>query len=131
MSAPRFGYYSTSTDVLNAYSKEAEGKYVIITGGNVGLGFECTVNLIKAVAHVVIASRSVSAGDKAIADIKKFHPHCDISFMQLDLGSFSSIRSFAMEYLASKKPLHLLVNNAGNHLLFICDHLSKVINIFP
>lgn len=41
------------------------------------------------------------------------NPNAKVSFMLLDLGSFSSIRKFASDYLDSGKPLHLLINNAG------------------
>lgn len=64
-------------------------------------------------AKVVLCSRSVKNGNEAVSDIKKQHPNADITVMQLDLGSFKSIYSFTKEYLASKKPLHILINNAG------------------
>ncbi len=62
---------------------------------------------------VVIACRNLKNGQDAVATLLKENPEANVSAMQLDLGSFSSIRQFAGDYKASGKPLHLLINNAG------------------
>jgi NAD(P)-dependent dehydrogenase (short-subunit alcohol dehydrogenase family) len=64
-------------------------------------------------AHVVIACRSEKNGSEAVAKITKDIPDAKVSFMQLDLGSFPSIRKFAADYKALNIPLHILINNAG------------------
>eukprot|EP01034_Spumella_vulgaris_P025771 gene25771-32261_t len=45
--------------------------------------------------------------------IKKTHPDVDITTMQLDLASFKSVYAFIEAYKATKKPLNILINNAG------------------
>lgn len=62
---------------------------------------------------MVIACRSLKSGEEAVASLLKENPEAKVSSMQLDLGSFSSIRQFVSDYKASGKPLHLLINNAG------------------
>lgn len=69
--------------------------------------------LAKNGGKVVLCSRSVKNGEDAIAKIKESDPEADITTMQLDLGSFKSIYAFAAAYTATKKPLNLLINNAG------------------
>jgi NAD(P)-dependent dehydrogenase (short-subunit alcohol dehydrogenase family) len=62
---------------------------------------------------VVIACRSEKNGTEAVEKLKKDQPEAQVTFMQLDLGNFASIRKFVADYKATKKPLHILVNNAG------------------
>jgi len=99
--------------VAAAYKGNCQGKYVIVTGGNSGIGKETVKVLSANGAKVVLCSRSVKNGTEAVDEIKKLHPNADITVMQLDLGSFKSIYSFTKEYVASKRPLHILINNAG------------------
>ncbi len=61
----------------------------------------------------MLCSRSVSNGEEAVAKIKEKHPEADVTTMQLDLSSFKSIYAFAKAYTETKKPLNLLINNAG------------------
>jgi len=99
--------------VVEKYRSVCEGKYVIVTGGNSGIGLETVKVLSAAGAKVVLCSRSVKNGNEAIADFKTQHPTADITVMQLDLGSFKSVNDFTTAYKAMKRPLHLLINNAG------------------
>lgn len=62
---------------------------------------------------MTIACRSLKNGEEAVAGLLKENPDAKVSFLQLDLGSFASIRAFADAYKACGKPLHLLINNAG------------------
>ena len=64
-------------------------------------------------SNVVIACRSLKNGQEAVTKLLAENSEAKVSAMQLDLGSFSSIRQFASDYKASGKPLHLLINNAG------------------
>lgn len=64
-------------------------------------------------ANVVIACRSEKNGTEAVGKLQRDVPDGKVSFMQLDLGSFASIRKFAADYKALNQPLHILINNAG------------------
>ena len=48
-----------------------DGKTVIITGGNSGIGLETAVDLAKRNARVILACRSVEKGETAAVDVKK------------------------------------------------------------
>ena len=96
------------------YSKELlDGKTVIITGANTGLGKETAIDLAKRNAKVIIACRNVDRGKKAERDIRCLSKNKNVHFKFLDLASFASIRKFCSEVLAEEPRLDILVNNAG------------------
>ncbi len=118
-----FNFHSTSDEVMETFGEHAKGRHVIVTGANVGLGLETARSLAKAGATVTVASRSKTLGEAAVQSIKAEIPEASISFSELDLGSFASIRSFANVYKASGNPLHVLINNAG---VMACPHSKTV-----
>jgi NAD(P)-dependent dehydrogenase (short-subunit alcohol dehydrogenase family) len=89
-----------------------DGKTVLITGGNSGIGKETAVGLAKLGANVVFTSRDEAKGAAAAADIGA-RAGRDVAWMTLDLASMASIRRFAAEFLERYPRLDVLVNNAG------------------
>jgi NAD(P)-dependent dehydrogenase (short-subunit alcohol dehydrogenase family) len=87
------------------------GKTILITGCSSGLGIE-TARALKATgAHIFCTARSLSKGQKALADI--LEPG-QVELLHLDLESLASVRTFAAEFLkASNNKLNILINNAG------------------
>jgi len=93
---------------------DMSGKVAIVTGPTInGIGYESCVELAKKGAHVILAGRSKSKGDEALAAIKERVPTAKADFMTLDLGSMQSIKGFATAFLQRSLPLHILLNNAG------------------
>ena len=90
-----------------------QGKVVLITGGNTGIGKETAVELARLGAQVTITSRDPAKGQAALADIRRRSGDPTVDCMRLDLASLASVRSFAAEYLATHPKLHVLINNAG------------------
>jgi NAD(P)-dependent dehydrogenase (short-subunit alcohol dehydrogenase family) len=88
-------------------------KYVIVTGGNAGIGFETAKELCRQGYYVTITARSSEKGSEAVAEIKKDIPDAKIGYMVMELKDLNSVRSFANEYISSNLPLHILLNNAG------------------
>lgn len=88
---------------------------IIVTGGNVGLGYETIRQLsLHGPARIYLAARSKDKATKAIHDLRKSHPKAaDIQFLQLDLASFESVKAAAAEFLSRESRLDILVNNAG------------------
>ncbi|CAL8469923.1 g9465 [Coccomyxa elongata] len=68
---------------------------------------------------VVLTAKSTEKGTRAVADLKRIVPAASVEFLQLDLSSFGSIRSFVQTFLARDLELHILINNAG---VFCCPH---------
>jgi NAD(P)-dependent dehydrogenase (short-subunit alcohol dehydrogenase family) len=92
---------------------DQEGKIVIVTGANTGLGKETAKQLALNNATVIIAVRNAEKGDLAAKDIKKSAPDAKIEVMKLDLSSLKSIKNFADKFNKKYKKLDILINNAG------------------
>jgi len=90
-----------------------EGKTVLITGANSGLGLQAATVLSEKGANVIITARNVEKGQGAIAGIKRKLPNAKIELMQLDLADFNSIRKFSEEFHHKYSQLNILINNAG------------------
>jgi NAD(P)-dependent dehydrogenase (short-subunit alcohol dehydrogenase family) len=88
-------------------------KTYIVTGGNSGIGFITAQQLAQQGAHVIIACRRPTEGERAKQEILQNHASAKIEVMEMDLGNLDSIRSFAQKFLSEKTQLHGLVNNAG------------------
>jgi NAD(P)-dependent dehydrogenase (short-subunit alcohol dehydrogenase family) len=100
-----FGAKSTVTDVL-AHIR-LDGQIAIVTGGYSGIGLETTRALSAAGATVIVPARNPQKAHDALAGIP------GVEAAALDLLDPVSIDSFAASFLASGRPLHLLINNAG------------------
>ena len=90
-----------------------DGKTVIITGGNTGIGKETAIDLAKRNARIILACRSQEKGKKAEVDIRRESGSSNVHFHQLDLASFKSIRYFAKKVLSEESRIDILINNAG------------------
>jgi NAD(P)-dependent dehydrogenase (short-subunit alcohol dehydrogenase family) len=91
-------------------------KTVIITGGNSGLGYQCAKNIAKCDPnyHILLACRNIKKADAAAEMLKREINNPNISTMELDLASLSSIRMFYDAFSqANLPPLYAVVCNAG------------------
>ncbi|NTV86386.1 MAG: SDR family NAD(P)-dependent oxidoreductase [Burkholderiaceae bacterium] len=89
------------------------GRIAVITGANIGLGFETALALAGKGCAVVLACRNTAKAEAAQAAILAQHPKARVESMALDLGSLKSVRSFAAAYKKRHATLDLLINNAG------------------
>jgi hypothetical protein len=107
--------------------KSLEKKVIVITGGNTGLGFESAKRLAKAGATVVITSRSLDKGKKALEKIQHACQEVNVSnpnlhVLQLDLCSLKSIKEFPNIFKKEMGPntkIDVLLNNAGTYVVRI------------
>ena len=90
-----------------------DGKTVVITGANTGIGKETALDLARRGARVIMACRDMKKGEVALKDIKEKSGSTDLVLKQLDLGSLNSVRKFADDINNSEPKLHVLINNAG------------------
>ncbi|TGB02017.1 oxidoreductase [Halobacillus salinus] len=90
-----------------------EGKVVVVTGGNGGLGYEAVNVFAKRGAKVILASRSVERGQEAHAKLTNETPSADVEVMELDLGDLESVHNFAHAFQQKYDRLDILLNNAG------------------
>ncbi|QIW99965.1 hypothetical protein AMS68_005483 [Peltaster fructicola] len=91
-----------------------DGKVILVTGGNTGLGQESVLQLAKHnPREIFLAARTPSKAEEAITEIKKAVPDGKITFLQMDLTSFESIKKAADEFKSKSDRLDILLNNAG------------------
>ncbi|XP_045484316.1 retinol dehydrogenase 12-like [Pieris rapae] len=88
-----------------------DGKIVIVTGGNSGIGFETAKDLAKRGAKVIIAD--VQNSDKTVDEIVKVTGNTEVEYARLDLASFASIKTFTEDIKRRYNHIDILVNNAG------------------
>ncbi|GAB4028477.1 SDR family NAD(P)-dependent oxidoreductase [Spirosoma gilvum] len=100
-----FNAQSTTNDVIRGIN--LTGKVAIVTGGNAGIGVETTRTLVAAGATVIVPARDVEKAAKNLAGIER------VEIEAMDMMEPASIDAFAEKILASGRPLHILINNAG------------------
>ncbi|MCZ6656492.1 MAG: oxidoreductase [Gammaproteobacteria bacterium] len=89
------------------------GRTVVITGGNSGIGFEAAKALADKDARVIIACRDQNKAQTACDQIKADNSAAEIEAVTLDLASLNSVRSCADELNQRCERLDVLINNAG------------------
>jgi NAD(P)-dependent dehydrogenase (short-subunit alcohol dehydrogenase family) len=92
---------------------DQSNRVMIVTGATSGLGKEATKILAAKHARVIMAVRNTEKGEAVAAEFKKANPDAKIDVRQLDLGSLTSVQSFADGMNASYDRLDVLINNAG------------------
>jgi NAD(P)-dependent dehydrogenase (short-subunit alcohol dehydrogenase family) len=90
-----------------------QGKVVIITGANSGLGLESTRRLVAAGSTVVMACRDPSKAHGEVLSLRQIHPQAKVEAVMLDLASLVSIRDFAGTVAQKYSKVDVLINNAG------------------
>jgi NAD(P)-dependent dehydrogenase (short-subunit alcohol dehydrogenase family) len=90
-----------------------DGKLAILTGANSGIGLHAARELARAGCTVIVACRSMEKASSTRQRIVQEIPGANIEEGVLDLANLSSIRDFAKAFLATRRPLDLLINNAG------------------
>ncbi|KAK4700556.1 hypothetical protein P7C70_g5690, partial [Phenoliferia sp. Uapishka_3] len=87
------------------------GKNAIVTGANIGIGFECARKLAQMNANVTLACRSAGKGEAAKKELVESTGNKNVQVALLDTSSFASVKEFVNEW--GSKPVDILINNAG------------------
>jgi NAD(P)-dependent dehydrogenase (short-subunit alcohol dehydrogenase family) len=90
-----------------------QGKVVVITGSNIGIGKETAVALAALGATTVLACRNQEKAATAAAEVKERAASDDVHVVTLDLSDLVSVQSAAGDITTRWGGLHVLVNNAG------------------
>lgn len=101
------GFTAKSTAIEVISNIDLTGKVAIVTGGNTGIGLETTRVLAAAGATVIVPARDMEKARKNLSGI----PNVELAAM--DLMDPKSVDAFSKNFLASNRPLHILINNAG------------------
>ncbi|KAF2884586.1 hypothetical protein ILUMI_21589 [Ignelater luminosus] len=104
-------------DAVCTSTARLDGKTVIVTGSNTGIGKITVKDFYKRGGRVLMACRNLEKAKEAAEDIKK---ECEglqnlgtIVVIKLDLSSLKSIRDCAEHLLETEQHIDILVNNAG------------------
>ncbi|KAJ5983908.1 hypothetical protein N7481_006007 [Penicillium waksmanii] len=101
------------------YNPETEipdlsGKTIFITGGTNGLGAESAFHLAKHnAAHIFISGRNSKSADKVIQRIRESGSNTEITFIECDLASLSSVKKTGEAFVSQTSRLDILLCNAG------------------
>lgn len=91
-----------------------EGKTAIVTGSNVGLGFEAAKELAShGLSRLILGVRDPAKGEAAKAEIAKAATGCDIQVWPLDQESWTSMVAFAERARSQLDRLDIVLLNAG------------------
>jgi NAD(P)-dependent dehydrogenase (short-subunit alcohol dehydrogenase family) len=86
----------------------------IITGGNVGLGFESGRQLLShKLSRLILAVRSADRGEAAAIKLRAQYPNATVEVWLLDMSSYDSIASFVDLVQSSLSRLDFVILNAG------------------
>jgi NAD(P)-dependent dehydrogenase (short-subunit alcohol dehydrogenase family) len=95
---------------------QQNGRTVIVTGSNTGLGKEAARHFARlGAARVILAVRNTKAGEAAKLDIEKTTnvPEGVVQVWELDLASYASVKAFAAKANKELDRLDILLENAG------------------
>jgi NAD(P)-dependent dehydrogenase (short-subunit alcohol dehydrogenase family) len=90
-----------------------QGKTVLVTGANQGIGKAAALALARQGARVVMVARNPDKGRAALADVEAASGSREVELIVADLSSQSEIRRAAEEYRSRHQRLDVLINNAG------------------
>lgn len=116
-----------------------DGKIVLVTGANSGIGLATATALAKQGAQVVMVARSRERGEAALAQAKRESGSSKISLMLADLSRQSDVKQLAETFKRTYSQLDVLINNAaivppertvtddGLEMQFAVNHLAYFI----
>jgi NAD(P)-dependent dehydrogenase (short-subunit alcohol dehydrogenase family) len=90
-----------------------QGKTVLVTGANQGIGKATAIALARKGANVVIVARNPDKGRVALDEVKAASSGGAAELIVADLSSQEQVRRAAAEFKSRHDELHVLVNNAG------------------
>lgn len=96
----------TADDIPNQ-----DGRRIVVTGANSGIGLEATRELARNGATVIMACRSTERGQDAARDVRADVPDATLRVEACDLGDLESIHAFADRL--GDEALDVLIDNAG------------------
>jgi dehydrogenase/reductase SDR family protein 12 len=95
-----------------------DGRVVLITGANQGIGYEAALQCAKLGGEVHLLCRDGEKGSKAADTIRAEVGGASVRSHILDVNDFDAVRDFATKYVpahvvTNDKRIDVLVNNAG------------------
>ena len=98
---------------MNEPKGDLEGRTVVVTGANAGIGRATAEALARRGARVVLCGRSAERTMPVIEALRAESPAHDLDFVPLDLASLASVKRCADRLLESEPRIDVLIANAG------------------
>ncbi|KAI1753959.1 hypothetical protein F4782DRAFT_545312 [Xylaria castorea] len=121
--APSKTPFFPNTFIYNQFKARAQwpsggtdlsGQTAVITGCNIGLGFEAAIQLLGLnLSHLIVAVRSLDKGEVAASTMRNKHPKAKVEVWQLDMCSYESVQAFAKRAETSLARIDIVILNAG------------------
>ncbi|VAW72546.1 3-oxoacyl-[acyl-carrier protein] reductase [hydrothermal vent metagenome] len=111
--------------------KRFENKVVLVTGGATGIGLATAIRFAEEGAKVVIASRSESAGGRAVDAIKASGG--EATFIQTDVSQEAQVEALIQKTVETYGKLDAAFNNSGTEgmpALLVDDEVANYERIF-
>jgi NAD(P)-dependent dehydrogenase (short-subunit alcohol dehydrogenase family) len=99
------------------------GKWILITGGNSGIGREAALRFASWGANLILGCRSnppprEPSPDSVVEELKVIAKNCGhldavIEWWEVDMSSVASVQALGKRWLDTDRPLDILCNNAG------------------
>lgn len=89
------------------------GRYALLTGGRVKIGFEAALKLLRCGAHVIVTTRFPNDASKRFAEVEGSEAWLDrLQIYGLDLRHTPSVEAFANQLCGELPRLDFIINNA-------------------
>lgn len=89
------------------------GKVVLVTGANSGIGKTAALALAKLGATILMGARNRERGEQAVKDVRVGSGNDNVELVVGDVSSIASVRAMAADVLQRTTRLDVLINNAG------------------
>jgi NAD(P)-dependent dehydrogenase (short-subunit alcohol dehydrogenase family) len=88
---------------------QLKGKKVLVTGSTAGIGFATARALAAESASVIVNGRGQVRVDAAVKEIRKLHPHADVTGVASDVSNAAGCKKIVQ----AVQEVDVLVNNMG------------------
>jgi NAD(P)-dependent dehydrogenase (short-subunit alcohol dehydrogenase family) len=111
-------------------STTLEGTTILITGGNIGLGFEAAKELAsRKPSKLILAVRDAKKGELAKEAILERSPHTNVEVWELDYGSYDSINAFGTRLQELERLDYALLNAGVKHMQYTKSDIGHETNV--
>ena len=105
--------YVTGRKVWAPMSERMEGRHVVLTGANSGIGLAAAIDLASAGASLTLVVRDEAKAAQTAETIKEATGRTDIHFEFADLSLLNDTDALIGRLLAKGEAIDVLINNAG------------------